>query len=160
ELRNARDIAANLLQYKAVLGANRVILADQVEGQPSRVHEFFGTIHSLTQAIRLSDKDWHRYLDDWFGQICGAVSTGKEIESLIQFMHQQLGRIFLELSRDYRDIWKEAEAELTALERSWETVEELEQAYPRLFERLLAGVQNVRESQRSRSVIAEIRAHL
>ncbi|MCC3375427.1 AraC family transcriptional regulator [Cohnella sp. REN36] len=160
EIRRSGDIAGNLLQYKAVLGTGRLIRPEEIEGTTSRIHDFFGTIHALSQAIRLQESDWTKHLDELFEQIQEAVSSRKEIESLLQFLHQQLSRVFLESAKEYRDAWKDAEAEWQRLEKGWETVRELQGACGSIFGELSDRMRKVRDSQRNRAVIGDIRSYI
>ncbi|TFE28941.1 AraC family transcriptional regulator [Cohnella luojiensis] len=160
EIRRSHEIASNLLQYKAVLGTGRLIRSDEVNSSQSRIHEYFGTIHSLSQAMRLPENAWHKHLEDLFKQIKDSVSSRKEIESLLQFLQQQLSRVFLEMSREYRIVWKDKEAEWLELEKSWETVEELEGACGRIFEEMSDKMQVLRDSQKTRVVIGDIRSYI
>ncbi|MBB6672404.1 helix-turn-helix domain-containing protein [Cohnella nanjingensis] len=160
EIRRSGDIAGNLLSYKAVLGTARLIRPEVIEGTQPRIHEFFGTIHALSQAVRLPESGWLKHLDELFKQIHDSVSSRKEIESLLQFLHQQLSRVFLELSKEYRDAWKDAEAEWLRLESEWETVHELQSACGSIFCALSGELQKVRDSQRNRAVIGDIRTYI
>jgi two-component system response regulator YesN len=157
EIRRSHEIACNLLQYKAVLGIGRMIRPEEIAGSQSRIHEYFGTIHSLSQAIRLPENGWHKHLDDLFKQITDSVSSRKEIESLLQFLQQQLSRVFMGLSKEYRNVWKDTETELLEMERQWETVGELKDACSRIFVEVSGKMQALRDSQRTRVVVGDIR---
>ncbi|SFI75373.1 Helix-turn-helix domain-containing protein [Paenibacillus sp. UNC496MF] len=160
EIRRSHAIARNLLQHKAVLGTGRLLVSADADGTDYRAHDYFGTIHALTQAIRLADGAWRKRLDELFGQIADAVSSRKEIESFMQFLHQQLNRAFLELSKDYRNVWKEADDELLELLGDWETLAELKQGCTLIFEAAAGRLQALKDSQRTRTVIADIRAYI
>jgi len=160
EIRRSGENAAHMLQYKAVLGTGRALHPAKTESLGFRAHDFFGTIHLLVQSLRLPENNWDKHLDELFAQIRDSVSTRKEIESLVQFLHQHLNRMFSELSKEYRHIWRETEAGLAELERSWETASELHAAYSRIFDEMSHQMQTLRESQRTRVVIGEIRAYI
>ncbi|WP_219836223.1 AraC family transcriptional regulator [Paenibacillus sp. R14(2021)] len=160
EIRRSHEIARNLLQYKAVLGTGRVLNSEELDGAEHRVHDFFGTIHALSQGIRLAESGWKRHLDELFDQISDSVSSRKEIESLLQLLQQQLNRVFLELSKDYRNVWKDAGAELFELWRNWETLSELQQGCARIFEAVTGKFQVLKDSQRTRAVIGDIRSYI
>ncbi len=126
ELRRSYEIAGSMLQYKAVLGTGRVILPEEITRPQTKSHEYFHTIYSFAQAFRLPDHEWDKHLNELIKQIRDSISSRKEIESLLQFLHQHLDRVFLELSKEYRNVWKETEKELLQLEQHCETVEELQ----------------------------------
>ncbi|SEO35189.1 AraC family transcriptional regulator [Paenibacillus sp. OV219] len=160
EIRRSHEIAGNLLQYKAVLGTGRLLRPAQLEGSEQRVHDYFGTIHGLSQSIRIADGAWQKHIEDLFSQMQDSISSRKEIESFLQFLHQQLNRVFLELSKDYRSVWKDSGAELLELGRSWETLDELKQGCLRVFEEMASKLQALKDSQRTRAVISDIRTFI
>lgn len=152
--------AGQMLQYKAILGTGMTIRPAETERSGSPAHEYFGTIHLLAQSLRLPENNWDKHLNELFAQIRDSLSTRKEIESLVQVLHQHLNRMFSELSKEYRQIWRETESSLEELERNWETVDELQAAYTRLFEQVSEQMQALRDSQRTRFVIGEIRSYI
>lgn len=160
ELRRSYEIADSMLQYKAVLGTGRVILPEEVTRPQTMSHEYFHTIYSFTQAFRLPDQEWNGHLDDLFKQIRDSISSRKEIESLLQFLHQNLDRVFLELSKEYRNVWKETEKELLQLEEQWETVEELHRSCCQLFGAASVKMNSLRDSHHNRIVICDIRSYI
>ncbi|MBM7566039.1 helix-turn-helix domain-containing protein [Paenibacillus sacheonensis] len=160
EIRRSHEIARDMLHYKAVLGTGRLLDATAMEGAKYHGHDFFGTIHALSQSIRLAEDGWRKHLDELFGQITDAVSSRKEIESFMQFLQQQLNRVFLELSKDYRNVWKDADAALRELWANWETLAELKQSCAQIFEAAAGKLQTLKDSQGTRAVIGDIRAYI
>ncbi|QHW31143.1 helix-turn-helix transcriptional regulator [Paenibacillus rhizovicinus] len=160
EIRRSHEIARNLLQYKAVLGMGCLLDAARLDGSEYRAHDYFGTIHALAQAIRLAESGWRRHMDELFEQITDSVSSRKEIESFMQFLHQQLNRVFLELSKDYRNVWKDIGAELLELLAAWESLADLQQGCTLIFEAATVKLLVLKDSQRTRAVIGDIRAYI
>ncbi|AZN39290.1 helix-turn-helix domain-containing protein [Paenibacillus albus] len=159
-IRRSHEIAGNLLQYKAVLGTGRLLLPEQLEGSEQRVHDYFGTIHALSQSVRIADGTWQKHIEELFSQMQDSISSRKEIESFLQFLHQQLNRVFLELSKDYRSVWKDSGAELLELGLNWETLDELKRGCLRVFEEMASKLQALKDSQRTRAVISDIRTFI
>ncbi|MBB3109674.1 AraC-like DNA-binding protein [Paenibacillus phyllosphaerae] len=160
EIRNVYEKACNLLQYKALLGTGRLIAPEDVVRPLERNLEYFNTIHAFAQALRSSDPNWNKHLDDLFRQIRASVCTRKEIDSLLQFLFQHVNRLFQELSKEYRNLWRDMENGLSELEKQWETVEELQEGCSRIYEQASAAMQTLRECSRSRSVVVEIRSFI
>ncbi|UVI30619.1 helix-turn-helix domain-containing protein [Paenibacillus spongiae] len=160
EIRQSYEKAGNLLQYKAVLGANRIIHPEQIAKPQTEIHEYFKTINQLSQSVRLSGPEWRGHLAFLFGQIRDSLSSRKEIDSLMLFLQQHLDREFLDLSKEYRQMWKATQVELLELAKQWETLEELEDGCARIFETAVERMQALRESHGSRAVIAEIRCYI
>ncbi|WP_221226646.1 helix-turn-helix domain-containing protein [Paenibacillus baekrokdamisoli] len=161
EIRQCYEKVGTLLQYKAVLGTNRIIHAEHiVRSTQSEISQYFYAIYSISQSLRLSGDDWIHHLTLLFSQIRDSLSSRKEIESLIQFLQQHLERAFSELSKEYRQIWKTTNAELLALGLVWETVEELESSCTRIFETMCVQMNAIKDADSSRSVITEIRSYI
>jgi YesN/AraC family two-component response regulator len=137
-----------------------VIQPEDADRTQNRSYEYFHTIYSFSNALRLPDQDWNKYLNDLFKQIRDSVFSRKEIESLLLFLHQHLDRVFLELSKEYRSIWNEAEKELLELEKQWETAEELRLGCFMIFDAASRKMKSLRESHRNRIIIGEIRSYI
>jgi two-component system response regulator YesN len=101
-----------------------------------------------------------KLMDELFSQMTDAVSSRKEIESFMQFLHQQLKRMFLELPKDYRNVWKDTSTELLELLADWETLDELKQGCTLIFEAAAAKLTVLKDSQRTRAVIGDIRSYI
>ncbi|WP_194843248.1 AraC family transcriptional regulator [Paenibacillus sp. B01] len=160
EIRRSADIAASLLAYKAALGTGEVITPDRLGSGGSPLHDHFGTIQQLAQAFRTGDPGWRERLRSLYAQIRQSCFSRQEIESLQQVLYQQMDRMFLELAKEYWTAWKEAEAELLALDREWEALDELEAGCLGALERMDARMSELRDSQSARSEIAQIRAYM
>jgi two-component system response regulator YesN len=161
EIRQCYEKAGSLLQFKAVLGANRFIYPEHiVRSHQNEIQEYFYTIYSLSQSLRLSDPVWTKHLELLFKQIQDSLSSRKEIERLIQFLLQHLEREFLEMSKEYRQIWKITQTQLFELGNQWETAEELERGCNLIFEKMNDQINAFKESDSSRSTITEIRSYI
>ncbi|QYR22963.1 AraC family transcriptional regulator [Paenibacillus sp. sptzw28] len=161
EIRQSYEKAGDLLQFKAVLGPNRIICPeDSVRPPQNEINEYFYTIYSLSQSLRLSDDEWTRHLSLLFEQIRSSLSSRKEVKSLMQFLQQHLEREFLELSKEYRHIWKSTQGELLGLGKQWETVDELEAGCTRIFETMYNNMHALRDSYSNRAVIGDIRNYI
>ncbi|WP_219642531.1 helix-turn-helix domain-containing protein [Cohnella sp. CFH 77786] len=160
ELRRSYEIACSLLAYKAVLGTGRVIRPEEAARPQARSHDYFHSIYSFSHSFRIPDQDWRRHLDELFKQIRDSVFSRKEVESLLLFLHQHLDRVFLDLTREYRNVWKETEAEMSELEQHWETVDELHDGCIRIFNAASEKMQSLRDSHRNRVIIGEIRSYI
>lgn len=157
ELRESYELALQTLDYKPVIGINRIIEPMQVTRSDNEIQEFFKSIYLLTQSLRLSENEWKQHLDSFFGMLKAAYSPRKEIESLLQFLMQHLDREFLELSKEYRDVWKVALKEIKQIGTYWDTLEELHAAFERIFLTLTTEMQTLRDSRSNRSMIGDIR---
>lgn len=160
ELRQSYEMANHALQYKAVLGANRVIIFEETSRSQKEIQEFFRTIYLLCQSLRLTESDWINHLNVFFVQIRESLSPRKEIDSLIQFLLQHLEREFLELSKEYRHIWRTSQADLHELTGHWDTVDELQQGCSQIFLAMTEQMQTLRDSHSNKVLISEIRTYI
>jgi len=160
ELRESYELALQSLDYKPVIGINRIIEPMQVTRSDNEIQEYFKSIYLLAQSLRLSEDEWKQHLDSFFNMLKEAYSPRKEIESLLQFLMQHLDREFLELSKEYRDVWKVALKEINQIGSYWDTLEELHTAFVRIFMTLTAEMQTLRDSRSNRSMIGDIRNYI
>ncbi|MDQ0063453.1 AraC-like DNA-binding protein [Paenibacillus harenae] len=154
------EMANYCLQFKAVLGANRFISAEDTVRPQQEIQEYFKTIYLLSQALRLAESDWKKHLDVFYAQIRESLLPRKEIESLIQFCLHHLEGELMELSKDYRTIWRNIQNELQRLVKRWDTLDELQEESGRIFETLIEKINSQRDSHSNKGLIIEIRSFI
>ncbi|WP_337101080.1 helix-turn-helix domain-containing protein [Paenibacillus sp. YIM B09110] len=152
--------ASYCLQFKAVLGANRLITAEDTVRPQQEIQEYFKTIYLLSQSLRLAEADWRKHLGVFYAQIRESLLPRKEIESLMQFCLHHLEGELMELSKDYRSIWRNIHNELMRLIKRWDTVDELQNESERIFEMLVEKVNAQRDSHSNKGLIIEIRSYI
>lgn len=160
ELRRSYEMANHCLQYKAVLGKNRMIEVQDTVRPQKEIQEYFKTIYLLFHSIRLADNEYKKHLNVFFNQIRESLLPRKEIESLMQFFVHHLEVELLELSRDYRNIWRSVQAELHGLALRWDTVDELQQGCSWIFELMNDKIQEQRDSHSNKALMIEIRSYI
>ncbi|WP_274652612.1 AraC family transcriptional regulator [Paenibacillus humicola] len=157
-IRGAYENALQLLQFKAVLGPNRVIAPGHTAGRTqAETNEWAYTACSLAQTLRLCGSEWPGQLGLLFAQIRDALTPRSEIDGMLQFLCRHLEREFAELSKEYRRIWKTAQAELQALQKHWETAGELEDGCRRIFAAMASQMDELKDSYGARAIVTEIR---
>lgn len=160
ELRLSYRTALDTLQYKAVLGTNRIIQPGHVPPSKTELHEFIKTIYLFNHSLRLSEEDWKKHLDLFFAQIAGAILPRQAIKTLVQFLTQHLDREFSELSKEYLDIWRITMPELLQFARDWDTADELKVNLEHVFQTLMKNMQRLRDSRSNSLLIMEIRSYI
>ncbi|MGM0882174.1 MAG: helix-turn-helix domain-containing protein [Bacillota bacterium] len=160
ELRRSYEMANHCLQYKAVLGSNRIITVEDTVRPQKEIQEYFKTIYLLSQSLRLAEGDWTKHLTVFFDQIRESLLPRKEIESLMQFFIHHLEGELLELSKEYRNIWRTVQAELHELAKRWDNVNELQQGCSVIFEMMSEKMQSQRDSHSNKALIIEIRSYI
>lgn len=160
ELRQSYELANHCLQFKAVLGANRIITVQDTVRPQQEIQEYFKTIDGLSQSLRLADPEWKPQLCAFIGQMRDSLLPRKEIESLISFFIHHLEGEIMELSKEYRNSWREAQDELQRLEKRWDTVDELQEECIRIFEAMAGHMNLMRDSHSSKALIMDIRSFI
>ncbi|WP_153976532.1 helix-turn-helix domain-containing protein [Paenibacillus xylanilyticus] len=159
-LRASFKEAVHALDYKAVLGVNRIIPYGDVPGSTNDVYEFLKTISLLVQAMRLSDDDWGKHFDKLFEQIHASMLSRQEIMNTIQLLFQHVNREFAELPREYHELWAEVMGHLLRNVEDWETAEDLQELCKDGFQTLAGQMQALRCSKKHRTHILEIRKYI
>lgn len=160
ELRKSYQAAINALQYKAVLGANRVIPLEHVPLSKPELREHIKIVYFFAHAFRLSDDGWKKHLEQLFEQIAETLLPRQAIESLVHFLMQHLDKEFAELSKEYLDTWRGAMPELQQLARDWEMLSELRSGFERIFQTMSDRMQSLHDSRSRRALIMEIRSFI
>ncbi|WP_223829448.1 helix-turn-helix domain-containing protein [Paenibacillus arenilitoris] len=160
ELRRSYEMANYCLQFKAVLGANRIIKAKETVRPQQEIHEYFKTIAQLSQSLRLAEPDWQKPLDAFIGQIRESRLPRKEIESLLHFFIHHLEGEIMELAREYRNIWRNVQNELRRLAKRWDTLGELREELIRIFDAMAGHMNEQREANGSKALMLEIRSYI
>ncbi|NUU77447.1 helix-turn-helix domain-containing protein [Paenibacillus xylanilyticus] len=159
-LRASFKEAIRALDYKAVLGLNRIIPCGDVPSSTNDVYEFLRTISLLVQAMRLSDDDWEKHFDKLFEQIHASVLSRQEILNTIQLLFQHVNREFAELPREYHELWAEVMGHLLRNLEDWETAEDLRELCRDGFRKLAEQLQTLRCTKKHRTHILEIRKYI
>ncbi|WP_339275594.1 helix-turn-helix domain-containing protein [Paenibacillus sp. FSL W8-0426] len=159
-LRASFKEAVRTLDYKAVLGLNRIIPCSDVPDSTNDVYEFLKTISSLVQAMRLSDGDWEKHFDRLFEQIRASVLSRQEIMNTVQLLFQHYNREFAELPREYHELWAEVFGGLLPRLEEWETEEDLRLLCLEGFRELARRMNELRCSKKHGTNILEIRKYI
>lgn len=159
-LRASLKEAVHALEYKAVLGINRIIPCSDVPNSTNDVYEFLKTISLLVQAMRLSDDVWEKHFERLFEQISESVLSRQEIMNTIQLLFQHYNREFAELPREYQDSWAVIFTPLLPRLEGWETLDDLRELCWEGFRELALQMQTLHCSRKHRSHILEIRKYI
>ncbi|WP_245600139.1 helix-turn-helix domain-containing protein [Paenibacillus harenae] len=160
ELRRSYEMANYCLQFKAVLGANQLITMKNTVRPQQEMQEYFKTIDLLSQSLRLAEPDWKKHMGVFIEQIHESLLPRKEIESLMYFFIHHLESGIMELSKEYRNVWRNVQNELQRLAKRWDTVDELQAECIRIFESMTEHITKLRDSHSSRALIMEIRSYI
>lgn len=160
ELRASYEQALRNMEYKAVLGANRIIAAEHIpEGKPE-IRSLLSTIFQLIQSLRLSLDDWNTHVDTLFVQMREATLPRRDIETIVTFLAQHLDRELAEVAKEYQDIWNEALEAILGYAEQWETIDELKAHCTHIFQRFTDELDEMRQSKSHRAVLQEVRKYI
>ncbi|MCM3749954.1 helix-turn-helix domain-containing protein [Paenibacillus pasadenensis] len=152
--------ALEALNYKMVLGENRLITREDVMSQGQvEVYGYLGMIRSAVQTFRKSDSGWREQLDDLFNQMKQGLLTKDEIMNMINYLLYSLGREMSGLGKDGQVVW-ESET-LTVLTDKLEKSHSLEEMRDTIIGKMteLANLlADMRYSGQHAGVILEIRS--
>ncbi|MCK6077716.1 helix-turn-helix domain-containing protein [Paenibacillus silvae] len=159
-LRASLKEAVHALEYKAVLGTNRIIPCSDVPNSTNDVYEFLKTISLLVQAMRLSDEVWEQHFERLFKQIRQSVLSRQEIMNTVQLLFQHYNREFAELPQEYKETWAAIFTPLLPRLEGWETLDDLRELCLEGFRELARQMQSLQCSRKHRSHILEIRKYI
>lgn len=159
-LRASLKEAVHALEYKAVLGTNRIIPCSDVPNSTNDVYEFLKTISLLVQAMRLSDDVWEQHFERLFKQIRQSVLSRQEIMNTVQLLFQHYNREFAELPQEYKETWAAIFTPLLPRLEGWETLDDLRELCLEGFRELARQMQSLQCSRKHRSHILEIRKYI
>ncbi|MGQ8874715.1 helix-turn-helix domain-containing protein [Paenibacillus sp. TSA_86.1] len=159
-LRASLKEAVHALEYKAVLGTNRIIPCGDVPSSTNDVYEFLKTISLLVQAMRLSDDVWEQHFERLFKQIRESVLSRQEIMNTVQQLFQHYNREFAELPREYQESWAAIFTPLLPRLEGWETLDDLRELCLEGFRDLAQQMETLQCSRKHRSHILEIRKYI
>jgi len=99
--------ALEALNYKMVLGENRLITREDVMSQGQvEVYAYLGMIRAAVYSFRKSEKTWRTELDDLFNQMKQGLLTKDEIMNVINYLLYSLGRELTSIGKEPQLFWE------------------------------------------------------
>ncbi|MDQ6422865.1 helix-turn-helix domain-containing protein [Paenibacillus sp. LHD-117] len=107
EIAKSYNQASKALDYKMVLGENRLITReDRMSQSQVEVYSYLGIIRSAAHAFRKSDDNWRALLDDMFNQLKQGLLTKDEIMNIINYLIYSLGRELSGMGKEHQVMWE------------------------------------------------------
>ncbi|WP_169082381.1 helix-turn-helix domain-containing protein [Paenibacillus sp. PL91] len=107
EISKSFNQALEALNYKMVLGENRLITREDVMSQGQvEVYAYLGIIRSAVYDFRKSENSWRGQLDDLFSQMKRGLLTKDEIMNVINYLLYSLGRELSGLGKEFQVVWE------------------------------------------------------
>ncbi|MDQ8737635.1 helix-turn-helix domain-containing protein [Paenibacillus sp. LHD-38] len=107
EIAKSFNQALDTLDYKMVLGENRLITREDMMSQGQvEVYSYLGIIRSAAHAFRKSEQSWNGQLDDLFSQMKQGLLTKDEIMNIMNYLIYSLGRELSGLGKECQVMWE------------------------------------------------------
>ncbi|QHT58861.1 AraC family transcriptional regulator [Paenibacillus lycopersici] len=147
--------ALRALNYKAVLGENRIITSEQrISSGQEAVFSQLNFIRKILQSFRRME-DWQSGYRELFDLMKEYVLTKEEIISLMNYCIYYLGSEMAGMSREYRQMWEEEGLpQMNECVQAFHTLEEMRDRSMAILE---SFAERLREAQTSRQHAATIR---
>ncbi len=154
--------ALQALQYKMMLGSNRVIghweVPTQAEGASRKA---VSDIRRLTQSFKLGESEWEEQYDQFIQELRADLVPKEELLHQVDYLVYQLSRELQELNADYQGIWIDvALPQLNRLFKSFDTFEELNQGLHSILSDAQQQMASLREDRTYSSVMKEVRRYI
>ncbi|UVI30182.1 helix-turn-helix domain-containing protein [Paenibacillus spongiae] len=167
EVDNPSDLRASFraalltLDYKAVLGKNRIIRHEPAMSAQKEMYGHMKAIHALVDRFRICDEGWKEEYSLFFTEIRRSVLPRQDVVSLMRVLIDHLDRAMTSLSKEYQDVWKQkAPADLQYATDQWDTLEEAERLCLDVLDAISSDLMKLRDSKQYRTVIREVRKYI
>ncbi|CAM4121249.1 helix-turn-helix domain-containing protein [Paenibacillus alkaliterrae] len=159
EIAKSFNQAIEALNYKMVLGENRLITREDMMSQSQvEVYSYLGIIRSAAQSFRKSDDSWRALLDDMFSQLKQGLLTKDEIMNIINYLIYSLGRELSGLGKEYQIMWETGSLpKLTDKLDKCHSLEEMHEAITGEMTELGETLSDTRYNGQHAGIIMEIR---
>ncbi|MGZ9583613.1 helix-turn-helix domain-containing protein [Paenibacillus marinisediminis] len=99
--------AQEVLNYKMVLGDNRIIIREDISRQgQAEVYSHLVAIRSIVQSFRMQEEGWKEKYDALFTQFKQGLLTKDEIISIMNYFIYHLDREAAHLPSEVKEIWQ------------------------------------------------------
>ncbi|MGO4185091.1 helix-turn-helix domain-containing protein [Paenibacillus sp. TAF43_2] len=159
EIAKSFQQALEALNYKMVLGENRLITREDMMNQGQvEVYAYLGMIRSAVYAFRKSEASWRAELDDLFSQMKQGLLTKDEIMNVINYLLYSLGRELSGLGNEFNLVWEsEALPVLTGKLDNCHSLEKMHEAIIGKMTELEHTLADMRYSGQHAAIIQEMR---
>ncbi|MCA0757210.1 helix-turn-helix domain-containing protein [Paenibacillus sp. N4] len=154
--------ALDALDYKMVLGENRLITREDMMSQGQvEVYSYLGIIRSAAHSFRKSEDSWKALLDDMFSQLKQGLLTKDEIMNIMNYLIYSLGRELSGLGKEFQDEWEnEALPVLTDKLDKCNSLEDMREAIIVKMSELADTLADMRYNGQHAGIIKEMRSFI
>ncbi|RTE08366.1 helix-turn-helix domain-containing protein [Paenibacillus whitsoniae] len=150
------------MQYKSILGNNRVITRFDISTQPKgEVYDQLPSIRSIVKAYRLGEEDWKSQLENLFDELGFGYFSRDDIIGLANYIYYHLYREMVELPIEIRKLWEdEAMPELKEAIERFETLVEFRVEFVQILSDYYERISRIRLSRSKHPIIQEVRKYI
>jgi two-component system response regulator YesN len=157
--------AIEALQYKPVMGNNRLIRSSAVEASKAmesvNTTESIQVVHEVVESFRLNEANWSEKLHDFFENMKGMPRPKDDILILVHYFIYYLDLQITQLPKEYRNLWKgETLSGMLETAKRMETVDRMEEEMTRLLQAYAEQAKVWREEKGHHFLMKEIRSYL
>ncbi|MEK3724101.1 helix-turn-helix domain-containing protein [Paenibacillus sp. FSL H8-0034] len=163
DIQQSYEEASEALKYKSSLGGNRVIELEQVwtRSPGSETSKHVQIIRSLTQSFRLGEEEWEIKMNKLFDDLGSDIYTRDDIVSLMNYMMYHIFREISDFSVEIKEIWtKDALPRMNDLLNQFETLDDLQSGFLKLFSDALNRIEGQREHRDNRQLIQNVKVYV
>lgn len=159
DIQHSYQDALTGMQYKSVLGNNRIITRLHISSQPKQeVYDQLASIRSIVKAYRLGEEIWEEQLNRLFDEWGAGFFAQDDLVGLANYIYYHLYREMIELPDEIRELWEgEAMPKLKEAIERFETLGEFRTEFMQLLSRYDEAISRLRMSRSKHSVIQEVR---
>jgi two-component system response regulator YesN len=152
------------LQYKPVLGINRVITAQQVHkpAEPlAKTTVPVPLIHEMVEAYRLQEEIWAEKFEHFFQELRNDMSSKDDIQVLIHYFIYYLDRQMSHFPHEYQELWRrEALSHMLSTVKQFETLAEIEGAFLHSLRSFAQQTAALREAKSNHHLLLQVRKYI
>ena len=146
------------LQYKIVLGENRLIQGDDISRHGvAEVYSHLGEIRSIVQSYRMLKAKWSEDYDAWFVQLKQGLLTNDEIFNLMNYFIYHIGREMSGMSKEIYNQWiQEGLPKLTESVDNCSSLEQLRQETKQVLSAQFERMKQLQDRRQHSNIIRDI----
>lgn len=162
EIVDSYEEAKETIEYKTVLGNNRVIAQWEVLiGHNSFVFGYLNIIHSFAHSFRLGNEEWRTHIAHLFEELRKGLFLRRDIGNLMHYILYYLEKEMTELSYEFSHVFLQSTLpQLRRMIAEVETIDEIQEQATSLLAHFYAQFQEMKEKRSNHHLLSEVKAYI
>jgi AraC-like DNA-binding protein len=154
--------ACSTLDFKAVLGSNRLILAEDISSREEcDMIRQLQLLHVIGQAFRMGNAAWVERFRELFEELRHHLFSRDELLNMFNYFIYHLHREMSELLDDYREIWKrETLPMLQWILQEKDTLVQMEACFYDALMRSFERIKTIRDGNSNSLLIEKVKSYI